>query len=248
MIRLRQVAPRRGRTSTSVVSELRETFALRVCFNDPGVGAFGLHNALMVIGDQFLEVVSPVAEGTTAGRLLGQALGRRWVHGDLRGSTTSTAGSNISRPTTSGSCGPLTFPTFAVAISTPATSEERSSRSTSPCRTGAGAGVAPDWMAHHRHVGRVRHSRGHRRCSRYRCHAIPVEGTGARCRRALRRCFTARRGHRRLRSRRNRSRSGRRGAHDLRHDVLPRLRDPRRSARRDPVRSRNRNVGMRSLR
>jgi hypothetical protein len=34
------------------------------------VAEFGLHNALMTIGDQFLEVVSPVAEGTTAGRLL----------------------------------------------------------------------------------------------------------------------------------------------------------------------------------
>src|SRR5262249_24337264 len=31
---------------------------------------FGLHNALMPIGDRFLEVVSPEREGTTAGRLL----------------------------------------------------------------------------------------------------------------------------------------------------------------------------------
>ena len=31
---------------------------------------FGLHNALLLIGDQFLEVVSPTEEGTTAGRLL----------------------------------------------------------------------------------------------------------------------------------------------------------------------------------
>jgi hypothetical protein len=34
------------------------------------VGFFGLHNALFSIGDQFLEVVSPIQEGTTAGRLL----------------------------------------------------------------------------------------------------------------------------------------------------------------------------------
>jgi hypothetical protein len=34
------------------------------------VGFFGLHNALFCIGDQFLEVVSPIQEGTTAGRLL----------------------------------------------------------------------------------------------------------------------------------------------------------------------------------
>ncbi len=36
----------------------------------PGRGMFGLHNALMMIGDQFLEVVAPTQEGTTAGRLL----------------------------------------------------------------------------------------------------------------------------------------------------------------------------------
>jgi catechol 2,3-dioxygenase-like lactoylglutathione lyase family enzyme len=37
---------------------------------DPGVGHFGLVNAVWPIGDTFLEVVSPKQEGTTAGRLL----------------------------------------------------------------------------------------------------------------------------------------------------------------------------------
>jgi hypothetical protein len=74
MIRLRQVALVATELD-DVVSELCETFALRVCFNDPGVGAFGLHNALMVIGDEFLEVVSPLEEGTTAGRLLDKRSG-----------------------------------------------------------------------------------------------------------------------------------------------------------------------------
>jgi hypothetical protein len=37
---------------------------------DPGVGEFGLHNALLLVGDQFIEVVSPTQEGTTAGRML----------------------------------------------------------------------------------------------------------------------------------------------------------------------------------
>lgn len=69
MFRLRQVALV-AQDLDSVVSELCETFGLSVCFNDPGVGEFGLHNALMVIGDQFLEVVSPTEEGTTGGRLL----------------------------------------------------------------------------------------------------------------------------------------------------------------------------------
>ncbi len=69
MIRLRQVALVAADLD-AVVSELCETFGLSVCFNDPGVGEFGLHNALMVAGDQFLEVVSPTEDGTTAGRLL----------------------------------------------------------------------------------------------------------------------------------------------------------------------------------
>lgn len=52
------------------VATLCDVLGLEVCYRDPGVGVFGLHNALMTVGDQFLEVVSPVEEGTTAGRLL----------------------------------------------------------------------------------------------------------------------------------------------------------------------------------
>ena len=52
------------------VDDLCERLGLTVCFRDPGVGEFGLHNALMTIGDQFLEVVAPTTAGTTAGRLL----------------------------------------------------------------------------------------------------------------------------------------------------------------------------------
>lgn len=69
MIRLRQVALV-ARDLDAVVGELCEHLGLTVCFHDPGVAAFGLRNALMVIGDQFLEVVSPTQPGTTAGRLL----------------------------------------------------------------------------------------------------------------------------------------------------------------------------------
>ena len=39
-------------------------------YDDPGVGKYGLHNAVFPIGDTFLEVVSPKEPGTTAGRLL----------------------------------------------------------------------------------------------------------------------------------------------------------------------------------
>ncbi len=41
-----------------------------MCFNDPGVAEFGLHNALLSVGDQFIEVVSPITNGSAAGRLL----------------------------------------------------------------------------------------------------------------------------------------------------------------------------------
>ena len=74
MIRLRQVALVASDLDT-VVAELCAALGLDVCFVDPGVGEFGLHNALMLIGDQFLEVVSPIREGTTAGRLLDRRSG-----------------------------------------------------------------------------------------------------------------------------------------------------------------------------
>jgi hypothetical protein len=69
MIRLRQVVLV-ARELDPVVAELGERFGLRICFRDPGVAEFGLHNALLTVGDQFVEVVSPVEDGTTAGRLL----------------------------------------------------------------------------------------------------------------------------------------------------------------------------------
>lgn len=53
-----------------MVERLRALLGGDVCYRDPGVGRFGLHNALFAIGDTFLEVVSPQKEGTTAGRLL----------------------------------------------------------------------------------------------------------------------------------------------------------------------------------
>ncbi|RYN46519.1 hypothetical protein AA0114_g8309 [Alternaria tenuissima] len=41
-----------------------------VVFEDPAVGQWGLKNFLVPIGGDFIEVVSPFKEGTTAGRLL----------------------------------------------------------------------------------------------------------------------------------------------------------------------------------
>ena len=68
-MRIRQIALV-ARELEPVVGDLRSVFGLVEGFHDPGVGEFGLHNEVLVVGDQFLEVVSPVREGTTAGRFL----------------------------------------------------------------------------------------------------------------------------------------------------------------------------------
>jgi hypothetical protein len=49
---------------------LERSLGVRDPFHDPGVGHFGLANAVYAIGDTFLEVVSPVQEGTSAGRYM----------------------------------------------------------------------------------------------------------------------------------------------------------------------------------
>jgi len=47
---------------------LQEEFDWPEPFHDPGVGRFGLTNAVFAAGDTFIEVVAPVQAGTTAGR------------------------------------------------------------------------------------------------------------------------------------------------------------------------------------
>jgi hypothetical protein len=69
VLRLRQVVIA-ARELDTTVEQLCRGLGLAVCFRDPGVAEFGLHNALLTVGDQFIEVVSPVADGTAAGRLL----------------------------------------------------------------------------------------------------------------------------------------------------------------------------------
>ena len=69
MIRLRQIALV-AHSLDQAITDISAALDLDVIYRDPGVGFFGLHNALFCIGDQFLEVVSPIQEGTTAGRLL----------------------------------------------------------------------------------------------------------------------------------------------------------------------------------
>ena len=53
-----------------VAGRLREELGLGEPFADPGVGEFGLHNAVFALGDQFLEVIAPTQDGTAAGRYL----------------------------------------------------------------------------------------------------------------------------------------------------------------------------------
>jgi hypothetical protein len=59
-----------ARDLDTTVERLCSALDVPVCFNDPGVAEFGLHNALLCIGDQFIEVVSPIVADTAAGRLL----------------------------------------------------------------------------------------------------------------------------------------------------------------------------------
>jgi hypothetical protein len=54
----------------AVAAELGAALGLNEPFRDPGVGAFGLTNAVFALGDCFLEVVSPAQADTAAGRYL----------------------------------------------------------------------------------------------------------------------------------------------------------------------------------
>ena len=69
MLRLRQiclVAPELNKS----VAHLESVLGLKTCFHDPGVERFGLKNALLPIGTNFIEIVAPFQDGTTAERFL----------------------------------------------------------------------------------------------------------------------------------------------------------------------------------
>jgi hypothetical protein len=68
-MRLRQVVIA-ARDLDATVDDLTAVFGIEVAFNDPGVAAFGLRNAVMPIGDTFLEVVSPTDPEAPAQRFL----------------------------------------------------------------------------------------------------------------------------------------------------------------------------------
>ena len=68
-MRLRQIALVAGDLAAAR-ADISAVLGIDYAYDDPGVGKYGLHNAVFPIGDTFLEVVSPKEPGTTAGRLL----------------------------------------------------------------------------------------------------------------------------------------------------------------------------------
>jgi hypothetical protein len=68
-VRLRQAVLVAGELEPAARA-LREGLGLGEPFHDPGVGQFGLVNAVFALGDCFLEIVSPTQPNTTAGRYL----------------------------------------------------------------------------------------------------------------------------------------------------------------------------------
>jgi hypothetical protein len=68
-MRLRQVVLV-ARDLAHAVTELEAELGIEVAYRDPGVSHFGLENAVLPVGDQFLEVVSPVQPDAPAARYL----------------------------------------------------------------------------------------------------------------------------------------------------------------------------------
>lgn len=68
-LRLRQLALM-AQELAPVVDDMRDVFGLEVAYRDPTVAAFGLENALFPVGNQFIEVLAPIREGTAGGRYL----------------------------------------------------------------------------------------------------------------------------------------------------------------------------------
>jgi hypothetical protein len=68
-VRLRQVVIA-ARDLEATIAALTDVFGVEVSLRDPGVAEFGLVNAVMPVGDTFLEVVSPVTATAPARRFL----------------------------------------------------------------------------------------------------------------------------------------------------------------------------------
>lgn len=68
-MRLRQIALV-AHDLAAACAQIRAVLGLDYAYDDPGVGKYGLKNAVFPIGTTFLEVVAPNTPGTTAARLL----------------------------------------------------------------------------------------------------------------------------------------------------------------------------------
>jgi hypothetical protein len=68
-LRIRQIVFA-ARDLGDAVARFEAALGLQVAYRDPQVAEFGLENALLPVGDQFLEVVSPIRADTAAGRHL----------------------------------------------------------------------------------------------------------------------------------------------------------------------------------
>lgn len=74
MLRLRQICLVASELEPAV-ADLEAVFGISSCFHDPGVEKYGLVNALLPIGNNFLEVVAPFREGTAAQRYIDRRKG-----------------------------------------------------------------------------------------------------------------------------------------------------------------------------
>ena len=54
----------------SNAQELCETLGIEIAYSDPGVAKWGLANVVCPTGNDFLEIVSPQQDGTSAGRYI----------------------------------------------------------------------------------------------------------------------------------------------------------------------------------
>ena len=68
-MRLRQIALV-AQDLEPVAAQLHAVFGLQIAFRDPAVGVFGLVNAVMPVGGEFLEIVQPVKDDASAARYL----------------------------------------------------------------------------------------------------------------------------------------------------------------------------------
>jgi len=68
-LRLRQIALV-AQELAPVLDDVQAVFGLEVAYRDPSVASFGLENAVLPVGNQFLELLAPIQEGTAGGRYL----------------------------------------------------------------------------------------------------------------------------------------------------------------------------------